>query len=89
MGNELRNRPRWYQWIHQHNERRAHDNCDWRYVADKVEIEFFEQCRVDGVRRTDREQRVAVGRRPHNHFGANVPGGTGPILYDKLLTKPL
>jgi hypothetical protein len=41
------------------------------------------------LRCTDQEERVAVRRRIHDHFGGNIAAAARPVLDDELLTKPL
>ena len=60
IGDELGNRLGRKRWIHHHDVRRAHDACDRRDVADEIEIELVVERRVDRVRRTDQEKRIAV-----------------------------
>ena len=65
------------------------DARDRRDVADEIEVELVVERRVDRVRRTDQEQRVAVRRRAHDRLGADIAAGARPVLDDELLAKPL
>ena len=68
---------------------RAHDARDRRDVANEIEVELVVERRVDGVRRSDQEQRVAVRRRVHDHLGPDIAAGARPIFDDELLAEPL
>ena len=37
----------------------------------------------------DQEKRVAVRRRTHDRFGADIAAGTRPVLDDEWLAEPL
>jgi hypothetical protein len=45
--------------------------------------------RISRVARSDHEERIAVGRRSHDNFRANISGSTWPILDDERLTETL
>ena len=61
VGDELGNGLGRNRWIHHHDIGRADDAGDRRDVADEIEIELVVERRVDRVRRTDQQQRIAVG----------------------------
>src|SRR5262245_46702816 len=89
MGDEFANRICRKRWIYLQRESLAADarnRCD---VADEIETELVIERRVDGVRRSRQEQRVAIRRRTHDGFGGNISTGTGPVLDDKWLAEPL
>ena len=67
----------------------ANDARDRRDVADEIEIELVVERRVDRVRRSDKEERVAVRRRPHDRLGADIGAGARPVLDDEWLAEPL
>ena len=75
--------------MHDHHGGFAAEARDWRDVADEVEFELLVECRVDEIRRSDQEQRVAVGRRVHDRLGRDVGAGAGLVLDDELLADPL
>jgi hypothetical protein len=52
-------------------------------IADEVEIEFVVECRVDCVRRIHQKERIAVRRRSHGEFGADIGGGARPVVDDE------
>ncbi len=89
IGDELGNRFRGKRRIHHHHVGRAHDAGDRRDVAEEIEAEPIVERRVDGVRRADHQQRVAVGRRVHDRFGGDVAAGAGAVLDDELLAEPV
>src|SRR5208282_5831152 len=76
-------------WIDHHDERIPADAADRRDIADKIEGEIGVKRRVDHVRRSDQEQRVAVGRRTHDCRRGDIAAGAGPILDDEWLAKSL
>ena len=59
------------------------DRVARRDVADEIEIELLV---VDCVRYAGEQERVSVWRRIHYQFGADIAGGTRPVLD---LAKPL
>src|SRR5215510_8184524 len=88
IGEKLGNRFGRKRWIDNHDggvAADARDRCD---VAEKNEIEFIVEGRVDRVRPTDKEERIAVRGCTHNGLGSNVATCTGPVLDDKWLTEP-
>jgi hypothetical protein len=89
IGDELRNGLGPHRRVHHHDERLAGDAGDRRDVAQQVETEILEQRGVDRVRRTDEEQRMAVGRRAHHRFGRRIAGGARQVLDDDGLSQPL
>src|SRR5205085_4145891 len=64
----------------------APDRC---HVANKLEIELIVERRVDRVRRSDEEERVAVRRCAYDRLGRDIGVGTGPILDDEGLAETL
>src|SRR5262245_49857928 len=72
-----------------HDKRLADDGCDRCDVADEIEIEVVVERRVDRVRRSRQEERVAVRRRLHDRLGTDIAAGTRPVLDDELLAEPL
>jgi hypothetical protein len=67
----------------------AHHAGDRRRVADEIEVEMLIERFIGRDRRRDHEDGVAVGRRPHHRFGANIAASARPVLDDKLLAEPL
>src|SRR5437899_411721 len=89
VGYELRDCLGWNRRIDHHNERKADDAGDSGDVAEKNEIEFVVESRVDRVRRTCDEQRIAVRRRPHDGLGSDIVAATRAVFDDELLAQPL
>src|SRR5262249_20250187 len=89
ISDEFGNRLGRDQRVHHHGIRGVDDTCDRRDVADEVEIEVGVKCRVDGIRRQHKEQRVAVRQRSYDDFGANITAGARPVFDDELLSEPL
>jgi hypothetical protein len=58
-------------------------------VADEIEIEVVAECRADCARQNDHEECVAVRRRSHDGFGADIAAGARPVVDDKLLAEPV
>src|SRR5262245_62765425 len=66
----------------------AADAGDRRNIADEIEIQLVIQCRVDCVRRSAEEERVAVWWRTHDRLSAQISASAAPVLYDKWLAEP-
>src|SRR5215813_11712858 len=86
---ELRDCFGWNRRIYHHDEREADDARDGGDVAEKNEIEFVVEGRVDRVRRTCDEEGIAVRRRPHDHLGSNIVAATRTVFDDELMAQPL
>jgi hypothetical protein len=71
-----------------HYIRAAANVRDWRNVADESEIELFVKRRVYRVRQADKQERIAVGRCPHDAFGADIAAGARSVL-NKPLGLPI
>src|SRR5438046_3089691 len=89
VGYELGDRLGWDRRIDHHDEREADDPRDSGDVAEKNEIEFVVEDRIDRVRRTYDQERIAVRRRPHDRLGANIVAATRAVFDDELLAEPL
>ena len=76
IGDELGNRFGRNRWMDHHHVGKAEDASDRRDVAEKNEIELVEECRVDRVRRTDQKERIAIRRRAHGRFSADIAAAT-------------
>lgn len=50
IGNELRERFNWKRRIDYQKERNIYDDCDWREIVDKIEIEVCVKAGVYCVR---------------------------------------
>jgi hypothetical protein len=48
--------------------------------VDEVEIELVVERRIDCVRRSDMEKRVAIGRRLGDDLGSDIAARTWPVL---------
>ena len=75
--------------IHVHHQGRADDARNRGDIADEIVIELLVERCIDRVRHGEHDKRVAVRRRAHGHFGADVGGGAGPVLDDEWLSEPL
>ena len=87
VGDEIGNRFGRDGWICLQNNGHAHDGGDRRNVADEVEIELVVKRGIDGVRRTDRDKRMAICRRTRYRLHRDVGRGTWPVLDDKRLAE--
>src|SRR6516162_8523 len=76
-------------WMNQDDARHVNHGRDRGDVAYKVEIKLLIECRVDGVRWIDQQQRVAVRSSTHDRFSGNVTGSTWPVLDNEWLAEPL
>src|SRR5262245_20123111 len=68
--------------------RNADDAGDRRDVADEVEIEFVVEGRIDQICPRDKEERVAVRRRAHDRFGADIAATAWPVIDHEWLAEP-
>src|SRR5262245_30188751 len=75
--------------MHRHDVRHVVQGRDRRDVADEIEIELVVERRVDRVKSTDQEQRVAVGRGTHDRLSGDIAAGARTVLDDERLTEPL
>jgi hypothetical protein len=89
VGRELGNRLGRHRGIDHHHEGEADEASDRRDVAQEHEIELVVERRVDRVRRAGDEERVAVRRRPHHHFGADIVAAPWAVFDHELLAQPL
>src|SRR5262245_42062393 len=64
----------------------AGDRCD---IADEIEIELVVEGRIDQICRRDKEERVAVRRRAHDRFGADIAATAWPVIDHEWLAEPL
>src|SRR5262249_44482908 len=87
VGNELRNGLGGKGRINHHYKRNAEEARDWRDVADEVEIELVVERRIDCVRRSGPQQRIAVGRRTNDRFGADIGAPARTVLNDEWLAQ--
>ena len=74
--------------MHHHHGGFTAEARDRRDVVDEVEAKLLVERRVDEICRRDQEQRVAVGRRVHDHLGRDVGAGARAVLDDELLAEP-
>ena len=89
IGDELGKRLGRNRGMYHHDEGTADQARDRRDVANEIEIEFVVKRRIDRVRRTDQEQRVAVRSRAHDRLGGDIAACARPVLDDELLAEPL
>jgi hypothetical protein len=84
VGNRLRRQRRVY---HQH----AHSTDDAgnrRDIADEIETKIVVKRGVPGVIRTNHQERIAIGRRPHHRLGGETAARARPVLDHELLAEP-
>ena len=89
IGDELGKRLGRNRWMDHHDKGAADEARDRRDVANEIEIELVVKRRIDRVRRTDQEERVAVRRRTHDRLGGDIAAGARPVLDDEWLAEPL
>src|SRR4029453_9949088 len=73
--------------VHQ-DIRPAANASDRSDIADEIKVQLVVQRRVDCVRRSAEEERVAVWWRPHDSLSAQIAASTAAILDDKWLAEP-
>src|SRR5262249_304525 len=88
VGNEFGKRLGRNGWMHQY-DKGATDHANDRDVPNEIETELVIQCRVDRGSRVKPEQRMAVGWRTHDRFGAGIAGCAGPVLNYEWLAEHL
>jgi hypothetical protein len=71
--------------MYHHHVRRADDAGDGRDVAQEIEIEFFVERGVNGIRRTGQEKRIAVGLRADDRLGAQIAASARPVFNNERL----
>jgi hypothetical protein len=64
------------------------DAGDCRRIANEIEAELVEQCRVDGVRPARQKEHIAVRWSTYERLGADIGGSTRPVLYNERLPEP-
>ena len=64
--------------MHVHDIGRAHDAGYGRNVADEIVAELLVKRCVDRVGQRGQQERVAIGRRAHGHFGPDGGSGNRP-----------
>src|SRR5262245_24008655 len=89
ISDELGDRLGRNRWMHQHDVGHDNDAGDRRDIADETEIKLFVERSIDGVYRSDEEERVAIRGSPHDRLRGDISTGTRPVLDDKLLPKSL
>src|ERR1035437_10775433 len=85
IGDERWKRLGRHRWMYQHDKGAADEARDRRDVANAVKIEIVVKRRLDGVRRTDQEERVAVRRRTNDRLGRDIAACARPVLDDEWL----
>src|SRR5215831_18674017 len=85
IGNEFGDRLGRKRWIYQHYKRHPHDPGDRRDVAHEIEVEFLIERRVNRVRRSNQEERIAVGRGANDRLRPNIGATAGTVLNDEWL----
>src|SRR6516165_6567566 len=85
IGNELGDGRGRKRGIYQHYKRPPDDPRDRRDVADEIEVELLIERRVTRVRRSNQEERIAVGRGAHDRFGGDIGGPARTVLNDEWL----
>src|SRR3954463_16427858 len=73
--------------MHFQDDRNAIDAGDRGSVANEIEVELFEQCRINRIRSAGQEEGVAVRWRTHDRLGGDIAGGTRPVVDEELLTE--
>ncbi len=88
VGDEFRDRLHRYRRMHHHQQRCVREDRDWREVGAEIERQVLVERGRDGVGGVGHEQRVAVGRRAHRHFGADVGAAARAVLDHERLAEP-
>jgi hypothetical protein len=74
--------------VDDHDQGFAGDARDRSNVAQEVEAEIGIERGADRVGRTDEQQRVTVGRRPHDRLGGDIAGAARAVLDHDRLPEP-
>src|SRR5262245_35114776 len=86
---EVRDRLDRKRGIYRNEVGQADDAAHWRDIADEIEVELVVEGRVDRVRCSDIQERIAVGRRTHDRLSANIAGAARSIFDDEGLAEAL
>jgi hypothetical protein len=89
VSDEFRNRLGRNRWIDNHDKGRADDARNRHDIANEIKIKILIKGRIDRIRWRGQKERIAVGRRTHHRFGADIASGTCSVLDDELLAEPL
>src|SRR5215475_8917066 len=89
ISDELGDRLGRNRWMHQHDVGHDNDAGDRRDIADETEIKLFVERSIDGVYRSDEEERVAIGGRTHDRLGGDITTATRPVLDNEWLAEPV
>jgi hypothetical protein len=89
VSDEFGNGLGWNRWVHGHYVGHPEDACDWRDVADEIEVEPVEERDVDRRLRVDHEKCVAVRRCARDYLSGDIAGRARPVFDNKLLTEPI
>src|SRR5215510_2827538 len=86
---ELRDRLDRKRGIYRNEVGQADDARDWRDIADEIEVELVVKGRVDRVRCSDIQERIAVRGSAHTCLGADIAGGARSVFDDEGLAEAL
>jgi hypothetical protein len=76
-------------WIDQHKRKREDEARDRRDVTDEIEAETFVHRGIGRGRRRKHQQRVAVRRRSHDRFGADIGVCARAVFSGPKATEPM
>src|SRR5262249_16574333 len=89
VSNELRNRLGRNRWVHHHDVVPSDHAWDRWDVGEEIEIEVFVERCVGRAGGAALEERVSVGRRTYNRFGADIAAAARTVLDDERLAEAL
>src|SRR5689334_1861006 len=76
------------RWMHHYDVGHSHHARHWSDIVNEIEMKAAVERRVEHVRRTDQEERMAVRRRTHDCFGAKICPRPGAVFDYERLAKP-
>src|SRR5262249_23457822 len=75
--------------IDEHQVGHADDPRNWRYVADKAELEIAIERRITRIRKIRQKERIAITSRIHDRLSSDVAACARPVLNDEWLPESL
>ena len=89
QGHQFRHASDRHAWMHSQYQRHRRDPRHGIEVLDRIEREFLVQAHIDRQRRTRKQYRIAVRRRPRDRLGTYQSTRAGAVIDDACLAQRL